>query len=328
MENIYNTSKTSRYPECICVLIDILGFSDAVRKSANFNFEDSYLEYKRINELLTNLTAIKNLWLENSREIKISSFSDTHFISCSEVSEQLLDKILLLISRYFLTAISCQFFFRGALTIGGCQESKDGIIFGPACVLAHEMEENDAHWPCCIIDPHSLEYIYPNNSWKKYNHYILSDSDGIPYFDYLGYAFANLLVSSYIEMKENTKTAYDNLRIVPETLLKALSGHKKAVYQAVKESNKELYLFSKYHSLAVYHNNVINRILSDENDPDYFNHIKDDIEYLTGKELSKNSIQEFLPTLRTYREKWEIQWKQQKIDTEKLFNIFYSEHNR
>ena len=289
MENKTIPAKSNGYSERILVFIDVLGFSDAIKKSAS-----DINAYKKIDKLLEELQKIA-VRRTKDFHVKISSFSDNFFISCPMVSKQSFNEVCWIISEFCFKTISYGFFARGALTVGLCQE-KAGIMFGPACVRAYEIERTLALWPRCIIDPTSLTRsdIYPNNSWKKYNHYVLIGNDGLPYLDYLGYAFTSYLVRSFLKSQRSAPEALKDLILAPEVALKALRGHKNAIYQAVQEarqnSEKTILLLTKYYPLALYHNLVIRRFSPDENNLGYFKRLSDNYEYITGTTINLSLI--------------------------------------
>ncbi|MBM4432380.1 MAG: hypothetical protein FJ025_00050 [Chloroflexi bacterium] len=318
MENNTIPATTNCYSDHIIVFLDVLGFSDATKKSA---FDERI--YAKINKLLEELKETVDTRTKDFH-VRICSFSDSIYISCPTVSEQSFNEVCWIISEFCFKTISYGFFVRGALTVGHCQE-KAGIMFGPACVRACELEHSLALWPRCIIDPTSLTRsdIYPDNSWEERNHYVLIGNDGLPYLDYLGYAFVSYFMRSLLKSKRSIPEALEDLALAPKIVCIALEEHKNAIYQAVQEarqnSEKTTLLLTKYYPLALYHNLAIRRFSHNENDPTYIKKLLEYYEYITGEKITKIKIQKILPSMTKYRDKWQ----EQLIDLKNLFSGFY-----
>lgn len=253
------STETKGYSEYIVAFLDVLGLTDAIKESVN-----DAASCVNIARLLSELQEIAARRTQDFHDIKVSSFSDSIIISCPTISEQSFRFVLRIVSEFCLTAtVSHGFFVRGALTIGPHWED-EGVLFGPAFIRAYEMEQSLALWPRCIIDPVVLTRrdICPSGSWKKRYLYVLVGSDGLPYLDYLGYAFHTYVRQ---EIAERGSAKSDSHRPNPhELILKVAGSHKRAIYRAVQDARQNkartTLLLTKYYPLALYHNTVIRRL--------------------------------------------------------------------
>jgi hypothetical protein len=254
---------TTGYSEHIVAFIDVIGFSEAVKKST-INSEN----YTRVSSLMKKLNEIAQrrslgaLGNEDMPLITVSSFSDSIIISCPVISELAFNNVLLTICEFYITTVtSFGFFLRGALTIGAFH-NQDNILYGPALVRAYEIEESLSSWPRCLIDPEliSCADIFPDGKWQKHR-YIDIGSDGLLYLDYLGFPVANYYSHWLNEIKHQVKGIDSNNS--PDIIArKALSDHKSAILNEIEliSNNKDRSaLFAKFYPLAAYHNNVIDK---------------------------------------------------------------------
>lgn len=316
-----NRNTVNGYSDHIVAFIDVLGFSDAIRKSAT-----SPDNYDKVSGLLAKF---KELAIEKTKEthgrkippINISSYSDSIIVWCPIISDLSFNIVLLVISEFCLRAATeCGFFLRGALTIGPFQEN-DGTMFGPALVRAYEIEQSLVLWPRCVIDPNSLSYsnIYPDGDWNKH-HYIMLGSDGLPFLDYLGFPIAKYF---YSWLEHRTKSASQKQEDNPEDIaLKVLHYHKLAICKAVQNTgnNEEQAksLFTKYYPLAVYHNRVIGRFALDRSLPERLDDIK---RFASEKGFDPTIIDRLDPNIVDARVR---RWRSELIDLGSIFNLMWS----
>ena len=330
MQNNIKPSESNWYPEKKVVFLDVLGFSEATNKSAQ-----DYKIFNKINGLLKDIQDTVNL-RKHDFAINIYSFSDSIFISFPQISEETFNQASSLICEFFLKAINYGFFLRGAITVGFCHE-RDGFMFGPACARAYEIERSLSAWPRCVIDPILLNRhdIYPNGSWKKLNHYVIIGGDGLPYLDYLDYALVQHEVRSMQQARiKKDSQSLANVLISPIIALNLFREHKKAIIQATEEimlNNNNFNILTKYYQLANYHNTAINRLIPNENDPNFYNKLSENYSSIVGEQKSAEEVRNIYQTkspkiikkLDLLHEKIVTKWKEQLIDVENLFKGFY-----
>jgi hypothetical protein len=311
------------YSDHIIVFIDVLGFSDAIKKSPT-----SPENYNKVSSLLVKL---KELAIRKTQEthsgdkiphITISSFSDSIIISCSIVSELSFNLVLLIMCEFCMTTVlEHGFFLRGALTIGPFQEN-EGTMFGPALVRAYEIERSLALWPRCVIDPTLLARadIYPDGVWKKHQ-YILLGSDGLPFIDYLGFPIAGYFYR-WIEGRANPGS-HEQDENPEDVALKVLHQHKVTICQAVQNAghNEEIAssLFTKFYPLAAYHNRVIGRFALDFTRPGRL----DDIKKFASEKGYDPAIVDILDA--EIIKEGAPRWRSELIDLDSMFTIIWGE---
>jgi len=259
------STETKGYSDYIVAFLDVLGLTEAIKDSLSDAGGRANIA-RLLSELQETATTRTQDFHDSTSlpHIGISSLSDSIIISCPTISEDSIRFVLRIVSEFCLKAIVGHgFFVRGALTIGPHWED-EGISFGPALIRAIEMERSLALWPRCIIDPAILTRrdICPSGSWKKRYLYVLVGSDGLPYLDYLGYAFSTYVWRMMVEIasgKSNSDGPNPH-----EIVLKVVRSHKHAICRAVQDvrQNKARtsLLFTKYYPLALYHNMVIRRL--------------------------------------------------------------------
>jgi len=138
-----------------------------------------------------------------------------------------------------LNLIAEGFFIRGALTLGKFH-MRDGLIFGPALIEAHDLERDVAVHPRIILDANAQRsqredlrsYDPPEDSPQ--NLLLMRDDEGRTFIDYLGLLFDD-----------------------PADQRPALAMHRDVVTARLREHRNRRRLWEKYRWVAEYHNAVI-----------------------------------------------------------------------
>lgn len=254
--------ETKGYSEYTVAFLDVLGLTEAIKESVG-----DAGSCEKIAGLLGQLqeTVITRAQqFQDSTtlpDIAISSFSDSIIISSPTISEDSIKYILWIVSEFCVKAIVGHgFFVRGALTIGPHWEY-EGVSFGPAMIRAIQMEQSVALWPRCIIDPvvFTRRDTCPSKYWRKRYWYLLVGSDGLPYLDYLRYAFITYLWRMAIESVSSKSNSHESTD--DKLVLKVVEWHKRAICQAIDDTRQSrartTLLHTKYYPLALYHNTVV-----------------------------------------------------------------------
>jgi hypothetical protein len=138
---------------------------------------------------------------------------------------------------------------RGAITVGGLYRDND-VVFGPALISSYDMEEKLAFWPRVIVSETTLNEL--GNSLDICNLMQLSrDSYGIVYVDYLKWFSFQYWMNRDEGKSSLFKTTYD-----------LFSEHRDKLIEAagMVESKTETSTMVKYHALASYHNEAIEKV--------------------------------------------------------------------
>ena len=272
------------YETYMIVWMDMLGFKNKVMKFRHDQNEiQNMLKILRQVEELTHRLSSKP---KDSIKAKASVFSDSIVLTSN--TPNIFDMYYLLYTaafyQFFLAAK--RYFLRGAAVIDSYY-SEDNISFGPAIIRALDMEKC-AVWPRILISNDLLSQVeaIPENdsNWEDYakimkkplsfirenyreinelfkqevfRSIIRIDREGLQYIDYLSLAFNVLTQMKWL-------SGYLNLpRELQEIIeMDFLQSHKDAIIQTVQsdEIRDNTYILAKYHSLAIYHNDVVNNL--------------------------------------------------------------------
>lgn len=188
------------YQDRVLAFVDILGFSDAIKKTTQINNGNEIpYETQRIDNLLNEVE-----WQLKYKDILTKGFSDSLKIE-SKITSQFSDsivisyldneeihKILLDVYSLCIMALGNGFLLRGVIT-GGKVLHTEKKIFGPALVRAYELESSIAKYPRIIIDRNILDLAKTNyskyeNPASEYNDMmkiVSIDFDDIPFINYI-----------------------------------------------------------------------------------------------------------------------------------------------
>lgn len=142
------------YENRYVAFIDILGFSDLVRRSS----EDLDL-LSRIASVLANVGAYRNSIYEDENHhlvgVEVSTFSDCIVVSakCSDVG---LGVVVGMVITIYHSLLHQGVFTRGAISKGGLIHNRD-IVFGPGLISAYGLESTTALYPRVIFDSSVLK---------------------------------------------------------------------------------------------------------------------------------------------------------------------------
>jgi len=251
------------YSDSIVIYLDVLGFRDKVLKSIS----DKELIYQ-IYEYLTTISsasqkkrrlrqAYGESWESIVRNIKVNIFSDNILISYSGFSFSALKYILHVICRYMFTTFDYGWFLRGAIVFGPSYQDKN-IVFGPAMNKAYEMESRHADWPRIILDSSIIRKLRGFQLTFFDNWLFARDNDGFIFLDYLRYLFVQNLA------EEDGEKPVEPWGLPASHVFKS---HREAIYHSINSVGENEGLLSKFHSLTIYHNNSIDRLIKELNDP-------------------------------------------------------------
>ena len=179
-------------------------------------FADVFDEYSRKPLAVDSLTPEQRMMYSqlNNNPIQFQSFSDSvivfqslHDTDTAKLNIRGVLGILYAAALTFIGCLSKGHAIRGGVDVGiGFQPSK-GEIYGPALSRAYALESSIANYPRIIVGEELIKYLVAtrdqpsNNAFASQSKSIASDcmsciaydSDGIPFIDYLGPYFRNLL---------------------------------------------------------------------------------------------------------------------------------------
>jgi hypothetical protein len=119
------------------------------------------------------------------------------------------------------------FFLRGGFAVGLFHDMED-IVFGPALVEAHELEQNEAVHPRVVLSSHASECV------KGHDVPLMLDQDGRPFVNYLAPAFDDMTVD----------------------VDRVLDAHRLVVSRKLRRFRDDSRRWDKYRWVAEFHNAV------------------------------------------------------------------------
>lgn len=182
-----------QYEHRIVAFIDVLGWSEAIRRSVE---QPNLIKTLGIAQQLLatsalHIDAVREMYGEQPSEgTYVTQFSDTIIVSAPFTIEGLtsIQRTIWFITNTFLER---GLLIRGAIVAGSVYHRASGI-FGPALLKAHEGEKA-ARYPRVTLDPSltdaafkndevvdsvTREVVYRHKTWRK-------DRDGVVFFDFL-----------------------------------------------------------------------------------------------------------------------------------------------
>jgi hypothetical protein len=174
-----------QYQEYVVILLDVLGFSKLINDVKN-------------NVIFAGLFDTINSGAEKSRcflkrgfllkhgfdDLKTCVISDTIVLSLYANTNKLFEKLNRLLFMVLSSFADENILLRGAITKGLLYHEKN-IVFGPALVRAHQLEQYTANNPRCILDAPFVTDLEKNLTPSDENliRNFTEDADGYKYFD-------------------------------------------------------------------------------------------------------------------------------------------------
>jgi len=183
----------ANYEQRFVAFLDILGFSDLVRKSEEN--DDTFIKLANITHGIDEKVKTyrpKNggkKILQDFSQVDILSFSDSIVLSHAENSVGFW-KIIFIVNTIFYEIAQYGTVCRGAITVGPFYQ-RDKIAFGPALIDAYHLESNIAKVPRVLSSGSAFAKIQEyagNEVWAAdyLTTWIVRDSDGAAYVDWFG----------------------------------------------------------------------------------------------------------------------------------------------
>jgi hypothetical protein len=257
------------YKEHLVAYLDIMGFTDKVKKSTGEQNVVSMIRHAlRVLEQHMETVKKDGLWPlpplvpQANFEASLTMFSDGLLVSFEEMNNSSLSGMLNHVMLLQCSLVLQGNLLRGAIVFGKHYE-KGRVTFGPALIEALELEKL-ASWPRVAIHPLVMKKISTpfREHIEKRLCLVARDNDGLPYVNYL-HAYDALaretrwLLEYQFGSLENM---VDRLRQFMNTDM--ISEHKQAIENAVSAqvAKDDVPVLAKYHSLASYHNSVIDNL--------------------------------------------------------------------
>ena len=186
------------YEERVLAFIDVLGFSDAVKKTIK-NGKENKKETERISKLLKFIQYSLNHDKEPKYSLPknskiVNQFSDSIVVSYLMNEDLGIHNILFDIYLLQYNAMIDGFLLRGAIVCDKVYHTET-TVFGPAMLRAYDLERKMANYPRIILDDKinnivsnfcKKHHIQDENNWLL-NGFIKKDFDGQYYLDYFFY---------------------------------------------------------------------------------------------------------------------------------------------
>jgi len=171
-----------KYEERYVAFIDILGFRELIKSSLEKSdtFDILILSLKRI----ANFTLKDPLLVNNPPDLKAQNFSDNIVIS-AHLSANGLWHLLIAISDLFWSLSQFGVLLRGGVSRGPLYHDEN-IVFGPALVDAHHLQQNVAVFPRVVLSRQvyvdAEQYAQLHSMWDTYFSSRLIRADDGPAF--------------------------------------------------------------------------------------------------------------------------------------------------
>lgn len=173
-----------KYEERYIALLDILNFSGLVYDE---NLNSTFVGILGSTATLGQHEEAKGTCFTR---VKTAIISDTLVVSAPKESPTALEDIIYVVRSIFQSFLYDGVLIRGAICCGKLFH-QDNIVFGPAMVQAHELEQNIAIYPRIILKSDTTLDFFESN--QKLIGKFIQDSDGIPYLD----LYSEVIVHSF-----------------------------------------------------------------------------------------------------------------------------------
>lgn len=167
------------YTEQYVAFVDILGFSEIVRKTAR---DSTPTRYDALVTALTQIGAFKVKFATANLGFKFQTFSDSIVLS-ADASFGGLAFLLLAIQKFAVDLLKNGLLMRGAIAKGKLHH-ENGVMFGPAFLEAYHIETSIAKYPRVVL---SREVYEDYQSDEERFPQILLAEDGPPYLHVLDF---------------------------------------------------------------------------------------------------------------------------------------------
>jgi hypothetical protein len=244
----------AEYSKTLLVYLDIMGFKELIDQS-------------RVDTIIETISILKQqaasgLWLSSpwvmgAPKAQMRNFSDL-IVRARPITTD--DNVLMWVNTELMTLSDIQlqlYLTHGIMVRGGmCWGDlfiQDDVIFGPALVKGHRLEEDLAVYPRIAIDP-SIMDLQPTEKFKNFylfKDYIARGDDGVYFVNYLHHLH-NTFENPY---DTATKREYD---------IDALELHAEFINTKLKEfSTKPERVKQKAIWLGLYHNSFLNTAMQE-----------------------------------------------------------------
>ena len=171
------------YEERYVVLIDILGWSEIIKRSVSDPNAMSPIAHA------AELIAQTRNWADNTNrlagksvntDIRVSYFSDTFVLSLpvgTEVADTAEGTLNDMVGEICATLLESGHYTRGAI-VRGLVRHTSNVLYGPSVVEAHELESRVAKYPRILVSPEAEAAFNDKTSLR-------TDFDGLKHLDYL-----------------------------------------------------------------------------------------------------------------------------------------------
>ncbi len=238
------------YKEQIVCFIDILGFSELIKKAQ----EDDNFAIETIKNLSSNIQekVIKNIdpkieWNDDEgSDLQYRIFSDCICISydISKFDADIKSKMIYFFLQTILyiqsDLVKEDIFIRGAISIDKHFQNED-IIFSAALVNAYNSESKNAIYPRIVLEESVIQYIKhyeDEQSITYFNTFIKRDPDNIIFMDYLSYTVQ-------LGLEEEHENNFELHKIILENRLK-LETEPKVLQKYLWVANYHNYKVKEY----------------------------------------------------------------------------------
>lgn len=166
-----------RYEDRVVVLLDALGFSQLVHDPRmNVVFAG----------IFTTINGLGPLYEQNDLEVnglRSTVLSDSIVLSFLKDEHYVMEKLTRTMDSVLSTFAEENIFLRGAITSGQLWHH-EGVVFGPALIRAHQLEQKIALYPRCIVDPEVRDQLFLGKERYQVEKSFTMDDDGLVYYDH------------------------------------------------------------------------------------------------------------------------------------------------
>jgi len=228
-----------------CAFLDVLGFSDRIKESAENNERDKLLQefHSIFKEMINQLE-------EETKDslLYFKSFTDNVLLACPRFSEDMESEfgfILWSISAYQLQMSLHGFFIRGGLSIGPLFID-DNSVYGEALLEAYHLENKHANNPIVVLSDYTMKLVdkhvgYYRGMEAPQIRTLLVNTDGRYFINYL----SECVIDTYEGLELDTHS---------------LNLHKEQIENALVKYAAIPSVYAKFSWLSTYHNYFCNSV--------------------------------------------------------------------
>lgn len=230
-----------RLRRSVVTFIDILGYTEAIRRAVNSKRSQEFLEQAKVafRKAYEHVKPIEDELIFDRHPYYLKAFADNIVVGYPILAEGELELgvTYLNLQLFQLSLVRSGFFVRGAVAVGDLYLDAD-LAYGEALLEAHDAERSLSRDPRILMTKSAIEYV------QEHMTYYMDPTSAPQYYDLLRDSDGQLFIN-YLEVLDDPVDGPFN---------EALMDHKAMVESMLKEYSNEPRIWTKYVWVANYHN--------------------------------------------------------------------------